>query len=86
MGPLTHVVTTKLVGAPVIAGLWIDAAVLIPTKRAAQLSHGLPGLLVAAAMGRRWLLAFGLHVALDAISHEPGVGAVKEQGKALWLP
>lgn len=86
MGPLAHAATTRLIGAPILSGLWMDAFNLLPTKKAGELSHGLPGLLVAAALGPRWLAGFTLHVALDAVSHDAGEGAVKNSGKAVWLP
>jgi hypothetical protein len=82
MGPLTHALTSKLLGAPAVAGVWPDAP---PSPRVRELTHGLPGLLVACLFGPRWVAAWCSHVALDTISHEPGEGA-QGQRRWVWLP
>lgn len=80
---MTHALTTRLTGAPAVAGLWLDAA---PTRRTREWTHGLPGLAIALLIGGTpWALAWGLHVALDTLSHEPGEGAAGQR-KWGWLP
>lgn len=81
---MTHAVTTRALGAPTIAGTWPDAARVVG-RRAAEWSHGLPGLLVACCFGRRAVAAWALHVALDTLSHDPGEGAAGQR-KWVWLP
>ena len=86
MGPLSHALASKIAGLPVAGGLWPDLPVVIRSRRVAELTHGLPGAVVAAAAGGvPWLLAWALHVALDTISHQPGEGATGKR-RWLWLP
>lgn len=95
MGPLTHASTTRAVGAPLAAGLWLDLPVVAaklargPRARAfcywlAEQTHGAPGAALAALLGPRWLAGWGLHVALDTISHTDG-GATGKTFK-VWAP
>lgn len=81
-GPITHAVTSRVLGLPVASGLWPD---LGRTRRTRELTHGLPGFLVAAALGRRWLIGWCVHMAIDTLSHEKGEGAVGQR-KWCWLP
>lgn len=82
-GPLTHSVVTLLVCRNPVAGLWMDA---VPTRRGREWSHGLPGLALAVAIGgKRWALAWALHVAVDTMTHAPGEGAAGQR-KWFWTP
>jgi len=82
VGPLTHAATTKLVGAPLLSGLWMDLA---PTRRTREWTHGVPGLVLSASLGLPWVTGWALHVALDTLSHEPGEGAAGQRNWG-WLP
>lgn len=95
MGPLTHLATGKLVNAPALSNVWMDAPHLLRLadprlapvgQRLADLTHGWPGLVAAVALwGRRGAAGWALHVALDTISHDDGKGSHGRLGK-VWLP
>lgn len=87
MGPLAHAVATKvLVDQSPGWGLWPDIPVVFRWRYGAELTHGWPGGLAAFVLGgRRALMSWAVHVALDSVSHEPGEGAWGK-GPRLWLP
>ncbi len=95
MGPVTHLATGRLVGAPPLANVWMDAPhalrVVDPEleelgQRVANLTHGWPGLVLAALVwGRRGVAGWALHVALDTISHERHKGSHGRLAK-VWMP
>jgi hypothetical protein len=95
VGPLAHVATGKAVKAPALASVWMDAPHLLRVvnpelaplgQRVANATHGWPGLLAAAAIwGSRGVAGWALHVALDTISHDEGMGSHGRLRK-VWLP
>jgi hypothetical protein len=65
----------------------MDVPAVLPTRKPVEWTHGLPGALLALALGRRWFLAWCVHVAIDSITHdcgrERGGHAMRKWG---WLP
>lgn len=85
MGPLTHAASSRLAGGSVPVGVLLDLPNVIGWKRGMEHSHGVTGLALAALLaGRRGVVSWCVHVALDTISHRDG-GATGRQGH-VWLP
>lgn len=84
MGPLSHIIAARAVGASPVAALWMDLPVALGCRRGAEWTHGWPGGFAAALAGRRAFAAWCAHVALDTLSHDDGGATGKCQFG--WLP
>lgn len=90
MGPLSHTLAAKAVGAPWWWGVLPDIPVVLARKdprwfKVAEAMHGWPLGLLACALGPEHLRGWAVHVALDSVSHRGDAGAIG-RGPRLWLP
>ncbi len=65
----------------------MDLPMILPKgerERWMEYTHGVPGLALSLFLGRRWVVGWCAHIALDTLSHSDGGATGKS--RMVWLP